>query len=91
MSLYADVADAVERDMDRLPDRRAADRPHPGGDAAQRRGTGVPLRGRRAGVRRDLGAAVLVVQVLGGRTGVTFTLPLVLFLFVTALGTDQTS
>jgi putative drug exporter of the RND superfamily len=35
-----------------------------------------------------LGAAVLVVQELGGNTGVAFTLPLVLFLFVVALGTD---
>jgi RND superfamily putative drug exporter len=35
-----------------------------------------------------LGAAVLVFQVLGGATGVAFTLPLVLFLFVVALGTD---
>jgi putative drug exporter of the RND superfamily len=35
-----------------------------------------------------LGASVLVVQELGGKDGVTFTLPLVLFLFVVALGTD---
>jgi RND superfamily putative drug exporter len=35
-----------------------------------------------------LGAAVLVFQTLGGATGVAFTLPLVLFLFVVALGTD---
>jgi putative drug exporter of the RND superfamily len=35
-----------------------------------------------------LGASVLVVQGLGGQTGVAFTLPLVLFLFVVALGTD---
>jgi putative drug exporter of the RND superfamily len=35
-----------------------------------------------------LGAAVLVFQVLGGTGGVAFTLPLVLFLFVVALGTD---
>jgi putative drug exporter of the RND superfamily len=35
-----------------------------------------------------LGAAVAVFQVLGDQTGVAFTLPLVLFLFVVALGTD---
>jgi RND superfamily putative drug exporter len=35
-----------------------------------------------------LGASVLVVQQLGAETGVAFTLPLVLFLFVVALGTD---
>jgi RND superfamily putative drug exporter len=35
-----------------------------------------------------LGAAVLVFQVLGGATGIAFTMPLVLFLFVVALGTD---
>jgi RND superfamily putative drug exporter len=35
-----------------------------------------------------LGASVLVVQELGGQNGVAFTLPLVLFLFVVALGTD---
>ncbi|MDA0179447.1 MMPL family transporter [Solirubrobacter phytolaccae] len=35
-----------------------------------------------------LGASVLVFQVLGGAHGVAFTLPLVLFLFVVALGTD---
>ena len=35
-----------------------------------------------------LGATVLAFQVLGGVAGLTFTLPLVLFLFVVALGTD---
>jgi RND superfamily putative drug exporter len=35
-----------------------------------------------------LGAAVLVFQLVGGATGVSFILPLVLFLFVVALGTD---
>jgi putative drug exporter of the RND superfamily len=35
-----------------------------------------------------LGAAVLAFQQLGGQTGVSFVLPLVLFLFVVALGTD---
>jgi RND superfamily putative drug exporter len=35
-----------------------------------------------------LGASVLVVQGLAGQEGVAFTLPLVLFLFVVALGTD---
>jgi RND superfamily putative drug exporter len=35
-----------------------------------------------------LGAAVLVFQQLGGETGISFILPLVLFLFVVALGTD---
>jgi RND superfamily putative drug exporter len=35
-----------------------------------------------------LGAAVLVFQQLGDATGVAFVLPLVLFLFVVALGTD---
>jgi len=35
-----------------------------------------------------LGASVLVFQLLGGHAGVAFTLPLVLFLFVVALGTD---
>jgi RND superfamily putative drug exporter len=35
-----------------------------------------------------LGAAVLVFQQLGDATGLSFVLPLVLFLFVVALGTD---
>jgi RND superfamily putative drug exporter len=35
-----------------------------------------------------LGAAVLVFQLIGGATGLAFVLPLVLFLFVVALGTD---
>jgi hypothetical protein len=35
-----------------------------------------------------LGASVPVFQQLGGETGVSFVLPLVLFLFVVALGTD---
>jgi putative drug exporter of the RND superfamily len=35
-----------------------------------------------------LGGAVLVFQTLGGAAGMAFTLPLVLFLFVVALGTD---
>jgi putative drug exporter of the RND superfamily len=35
-----------------------------------------------------LGAAVVVFQHVGGQPGVAFTLPLVLFLFVVAIGTD---
>jgi RND superfamily putative drug exporter len=35
-----------------------------------------------------LGATVLAFQQIGGQPGLTFTLPLVLFLFVVALGTD---
>ncbi|MEU9505114.1 MMPL family transporter [Micromonospora sp. NPDC048170] len=35
-----------------------------------------------------LGTSVLVFQVLGGRPGLNFQLPLVVFLFVTAIGTD---
>jgi putative drug exporter of the RND superfamily len=35
-----------------------------------------------------LGATVLAFQTLGGRPGLAFTLPLVMFLFVVALGTD---
>lgn len=35
-----------------------------------------------------LGASVLAVQVLAGQDGVAFTLPLVVFLFVVAVGTD---
>jgi putative drug exporter of the RND superfamily len=35
-----------------------------------------------------LGTSVLVFQQLAGRTGISFTLPLTLFLFVVALGTD---
>jgi RND superfamily putative drug exporter len=35
-----------------------------------------------------MGASVLVFQQLGGHDGIAFTLPLVLFLFVAALGTD---
>jgi putative drug exporter of the RND superfamily len=35
-----------------------------------------------------LGAAVLVFQQIGGEAGVAFILPLTLFLFVVALGTD---
>ncbi len=49
----------------------------------------LPAGGRRAGVsRRRSARRVLVFQVLGGAHGVAFTLPLVLFLFVVALGTD---
>ena len=35
-----------------------------------------------------LGASVLAFQMLGGQAGLAFTLPLVMFLFVVALGTD---
>src|SRR5207248_1207775 len=35
-----------------------------------------------------LGAAIVVFQHAGGQPGVAFTLPLVLFLFVVAIGTD---
>ncbi|MGK5675848.1 MMPL family transporter [Micromonospora sp. URMC 106] len=35
-----------------------------------------------------LGTSVLVFQVLGGQSGLNFQLPLVVFLFVTAIGTD---
>jgi putative drug exporter of the RND superfamily len=37
------------------------------------------------------GAAVLAFQQLGGETGVSFVLPLVLFLFVVARGPTTTS
>ena len=35
-----------------------------------------------------LGASVLAFQIVGGQAGLAFTLPLVMFLFVVALGTD---
>lgn len=40
------------------------------------------------GFAATLGLVVLAVQVIGGSDGVIFTMPLVLFLFVVALGTD---
>ncbi|MER6755743.1 MMPL family transporter [Micromonospora echinofusca] len=40
------------------------------------------------GFAATLGTSVLVFQVLGGQDGLNFQLPLVVFLFVTAIGTD---
>ena len=40
------------------------------------------------GFAATLGAAVLVFQDLGGSSGLTFILPIVMYLFVVALGTD---
>ncbi|MEV4488954.1 MMPL family transporter [Micromonospora coxensis] len=40
------------------------------------------------GFAATLGTSVLVFQVLGGQPGLNFQLPLVVFLFVTAIGTD---
>ncbi|WP_229399835.1 MMPL family transporter [Micromonospora okii] len=40
------------------------------------------------GFAATLGTSVLVFQVLGGQSGLNFQLPLVVFLFVTAIGTD---
>ena len=44
--------------------------------------------GRKWGRLRRFGASALAFQHLGGEPGVNFVLPLVLFLFVVALGTD---
>ncbi|MFG1776254.1 MMPL family transporter [Micromonospora sp. NPDC049048] len=40
------------------------------------------------GFTATLGTSVLVFQILGGQPGLNFQLPLVVFLFVTAIGTD---
>ena len=40
------------------------------------------------GFGATLGASVLVFQVLGGRAGLVFLLPIYMYLFVVALGTD---
>jgi RND superfamily putative drug exporter len=88
-AIYADVSDAVERDMRII---------FPVAALLIGLILVVALRSAVAPIyllgavalefTATLGAAVLVVQVLGGQVGVTFTLPLVLFLFVVALGTD---
>ena len=69
-----------------LPDRRGADRLILVADPAQRARAAVPAGGGRARVRRDARSRRARFQALGGATGVAFTLPLVLFLFVVALG-----
>lgn len=86
---YADVSDAVDRDMRLILPVAAA--------AillilvATLRSAVAPLYLLAAVVLEfaaTLGAAVLAFQELGGEAGVAFLLPLVLFLFVVALGTD---
>jgi putative drug exporter of the RND superfamily len=88
-AVFADVSDAVERDMARIF-------PIAAGLillilVLALRSLVAPLY-LLAAVALEfaatLGASVLVVQELGGQDGVAFTLPLVLFLFVVALGTD---
>jgi putative drug exporter of the RND superfamily len=88
-AIYADVSDSVNRDMKLIF-------PVAAGLillilAVTLRSAVAPLYLMTAVVLEfaaTLGAAVLVFQQLGGETGVAFILPLVLFLFVVALGTD---
>jgi RND superfamily putative drug exporter len=88
-ALYADVSDAVNRDMHVI---------FPIAAALLMLILVVALRSAVAPLylmaavvlefAATLGASVLVFQQLGGHDGVGFTLPLTLFLFVAALGTD---
>jgi putative drug exporter of the RND superfamily len=88
-AIYADVSDAVNRDMKLIF-------PVAAGLIlfiliTTLRSAVAPLYLLMAVVLEfaaTLGAAVLVFQQLGGATGLAFVLPLVLFLFVVALGTD---
>jgi RND superfamily putative drug exporter len=88
-AVYADVSDAVHRDMTLIL-------PVAAGLIllillVTLRSVVAPLYLLAAVVLEfgaTLGAAVLVFQQLGGETGIQFVLPLVLFLFVVALGTD---
>jgi RND superfamily putative drug exporter len=88
-AIYADVSDSVGRDMKLIF-------PVAAGLIlfiliATLRSAVAPLYLLTAAVLEfaaTLGAAVLVFQHLGGATGLAFVLPLVLFLFVVALGTD---
>jgi putative drug exporter of the RND superfamily len=88
-AIYADVSDSVNRDMKLIF-------PIAAGLIlfiliATLRSALAPLYLLTAVVLEfaaTLGAAVLVFQQLGGATGLAFVLPLVLFLFVVALGTD---
>jgi putative drug exporter of the RND superfamily len=88
-AIYADVSDSVNRDMKLIF-------PVAAGLIlfiliATLRSAFAPLYLLTAVVLEfaaTLGAAVLVFQQLGGATGLAFVLPLVLFLFVVALGTD---
>jgi putative drug exporter of the RND superfamily len=88
-AIYADVSDSVNRDMKLIF-------PVAAGLIlfiliATLRSAVAPLYLLTAVVLEfaaTLGAAVLVFQQLGGATGLAFVLPLVLFLFVVALGTD---
>ena len=72
-----------------LPDRGGADRADPGADAAQRASPRCTCwrRSRSSSPRRSVPRCSSSRRSAGG-TGVAFTLPLVLFLFVVALGTD---
>jgi RND superfamily putative drug exporter len=88
-AIYADVSDSVNRDMKLIF-------PVAAGLilfilVGALRSAAAPLYLLTAVVLEftaTLGAAVLIFQELGGRAGVSFVLPLVLFLFVVALGTD---
>jgi RND superfamily putative drug exporter len=88
-AVYADVSDSVSRDMKLIF-------PVAAGLIlfiliGALRSAVVPLYLLMAVVLEfaaTLGTAVLVFQQLGGATGLAFVLPLVLFLFVVALGTD---
>jgi putative drug exporter of the RND superfamily len=88
-AIYADVSDSVNRDMKLIF-------PIAGGLIlfiliGTLRSAVAPLYVLTAVVLEfaaTLGAAVLVFQQLGGATGLAFVLPLLLFLFVVALGTD---
>src|SRR5690242_8594665 len=71
-----------------LPGGGPAHRTHPGRAAAQP-GRPLYLLGAVAlGYAATLGASVGLFQGLGGAGGLDFTLPIVLYLFVVAIGTD---
>jgi putative drug exporter of the RND superfamily len=88
-AIYADVSDSVARDMKLIFPVAAGLIPFI--LIGTLRSAVAPLYLLTAVVLEFaamLGAAVLVFQQLGDATGLAFVLPLVLFLFVVALGTD---
>ena len=74
--------------LDCLPRGRPTDHGDPGAAPAQSDGALYLLGSVALGFGATLGATTLAFQVFGNQPGLMFTLPLIMYLFVVALGTD---
>ena len=88
-AIFVDIqAGGGPRLRGRLSGRRAAHHAHPGAGAARGGRAALPDGLGRLGFGATLGATVLLFQHSGGNDGLIFILPVIMYMFVVALGTD---